>query len=102
MAETLRFSSPSGSDVQFVVEGGGTGGSLDDALGVLTSLAGAVSTRLQEIEEGGPEETEIAFGLSPTDTGDLAITPGGSKAHLRVVMRFAGDLGSFGQPPGED
>lgn len=102
MANTQRFSSPSGSDVEFFVEGGGGSGSLDNALDVLTSVAGAVSTRMQEIEEGAPEETEITFGLSPTPDGVLAITQGISDAHLRVVMRFAGDIGEFGQPPGED
>lgn len=102
MADTQRFSSPSGSDVEFVVEGGGGSGSLEDALDVLASVAGAVSSRMQDIEQGSPEETEITFGLSPTSDGVLAITQGVSDAHLRVVMRFAGDIGGLGQPPGED
>jgi hypothetical protein len=102
MADTQRFSTPSGTDVEFVVDGGGrASGSLDDALSVLGSIAGAVTTRMQEIESGAPEETEIAFGLSPTPDGGLAVTRGGDSGHMRVVMRFTGDLGGMGQPPDE-
>ncbi|WP_108819469.1 CU044_2847 family protein [Pseudovibrio sp. Alg231-02] len=102
MVKVQRFSTPSGSDVEFAVEtDSSSSGSLDDALKVLSSIASAVEASMQEVEEGAPEETEIAFGLSPSVDGGMAITGGGSKAHLRVTMRFAGDLAGPDISPGE-
>lgn len=95
MAEFHRFTTASGQTVLFEIEGASSGeSSLEDEMGVLRSVANALSAAIAGLaEENRPEEVEISLGLKAEASGRLAVGLGDDAANLRVVLRWSSDLG---------
>jgi hypothetical protein len=77
--------------------GGGVTGNLNESLGALGNIAGALADTVGKVpEKKRPSQMRVAFGLVALEDGSFAVGRGTDKASFAVTMTWsgAGDGGS--------
>lgn len=90
MAELQSFSTGAGEVLVQVEASSGGSPSLDEALDVVASLAGALAGQIAATPQGSaPDEMQASFDLVAVEGGRFAIAQGGG--HIKVTLIWSGD-----------
>jgi hypothetical protein len=90
VAELQSFSTGAGEVLVQVEAASGGSPSLDEALGVVASLAGALAGQIAAVPpESAPDEMQAGFDLVAVEGGRFAIAQGAG--NIRVTLIWSGD-----------